>query len=58
MLTVDLHDAKSEHHRDRMNGQGRKQFMDERVPFSFRCAVSARAAPWASSISVTTEMLR
>src|ERR1700685_3962184 len=24
-------------------------------PFAFRCAVSARAAPWANSISVTTE---
>ena len=27
ILTVDLPDAKSDHHRDRMNGQGRKQFI-------------------------------
>jgi hypothetical protein len=32
ILTVDLPDAKSDHHRDRMNGQGRKQFLDELVP--------------------------
>ena len=39
ILTVDLPDVKSDHHRDRMNWQGRKQFMDELVPLflSLRC---------------------
>jgi hypothetical protein len=32
ILTVDLPAAKSDHHRDRMNGQGRKQFMNEMLP--------------------------
>ena len=39
ILTVDLPDAKSDHHRDPMNGQGRKQLMDELLPLflSLRC---------------------
>jgi hypothetical protein len=31
-LTVDLPDAKSDRHRDRMNGQGRKQLIGELLP--------------------------
>ena len=44
ILTVDLPNAKSDHHRDRMNGQGRKQFMDELVPLflSLRCVGTGR----------------
>ena len=44
ILTVDLPDAKSDHHRDRMNGQGRKQFMDELPPLflSLRCVGTGR----------------
>jgi hypothetical protein len=44
ILTVDLPNAKSDRHRDRMNGQGRKQFMDELVPLflSLRCVGTGR----------------
>jgi hypothetical protein len=44
ILTVDLPDAKRDHHRDRMNGQGRKQLMDELLPLflSLRCVGTGR----------------
>lgn len=44
ILTVDLPNAKSDHRRDRMNWQGRKQFVDKLVPLflSLRCVGTGR----------------
>ena len=42
--------SKLSRHSDRMNGQGHTSSWMNWCRFAFRCAVSARAAPWANSI--------